>query len=143
MLRRDQSADHRLLPDRETDTMPQLQGERRLLAGEAEFLRPRECLGDLSRRGARLHPADRIVEVITAASIGVDQCLRGASNRKRAVVAGPISVVSVQDIEEHRITRSHHAVAVDVRMRMRPLTRYGVYPFDVFRAEVIKGLGDE
>src|SRR5207245_9038563 len=104
MLRRDQSADHRLLPDRETDTMPQLQGERGLLVREAEFLCPRECLGDLSRRGARLHPADRIVEVITAASIGVDQCLRGASNRKSAVVAGPISVLSEQGIDEYRFS---------------------------------------
>src|SRR5437773_4379351 len=84
MLRRDQSADHRLLPDRETDTVPKLQGERRLLVGEAEFLRPRKCLCYLSRRGAGLHPADGIVEVVAAASIGVDQCLRRASNRTRA-----------------------------------------------------------
>src|SRR5207245_5972837 len=143
MLGCNQPADYRLLPDRETDTVPQLKRERRLLVGEAEFLRPRKCLGDLSRRGAGRHPADGIVEVITAASIGVDQCRRRASNRKRAVVAGAVSVVGVQDIEEHRITRSHHAVAVDVRMGMGPLTRDGVDPFDVFRAWVMWGLGEQ
>src|SRR5438309_11219230 len=90
MLGCNQPADYRLLPDRETDTVPQLKRERRLRVGEAAFLRPRACPGDLSRRGAGRHPADGIVEGTTAATISGDQCRRRASSTQRAVTAGAV-----------------------------------------------------
>ena len=38
MVERDQPAEDRLLPDRQADAVPVLQGERGLLVGEAELL---------------------------------------------------------------------------------------------------------
>jgi len=106
VLRGDQPADDRLLPDREPDAMSQLQGEGCLLVRKSELLRAREGISDLSGGGPGLYAADGVIEVIAATGIGVDQRLRSAADGERAVVAGAIAVVGVQDVEEDGITRS-------------------------------------
>src|SRR4051794_36000178 len=64
VLDRDEPAEDRLLPDRQPDAVAELEGERRLLVGEAELLGLGPDLDDLARRGARADARDRGVEVV-------------------------------------------------------------------------------
>ena len=49
----------------------------------------------------------------------------------------------MEDVEEHRVARTHHAIAVEMWMRVSPLARDGVHTFNVLRAKVVQGLGDQ
>ena len=49
---------------------------------------------------------DRGVEVVAAALVGVDERARRAADRERAVVAGAVAHVAVQDVEVGRVARA-------------------------------------
>ena len=68
---------------------------------------------------------------------------RGAADLERAVVAGSITQVAVQDVEERRVTGADQPVALDVRVGRAAFAGDGVDPLDVLRPEIEQGLGDE
>ncbi len=98
---------------------------------------------DVGRRGARLHQRDRLVDVLAAAGVGVPLRDRCAPDGERAVVAGSVAVVAVQDVEERRVARAHSRSRVDVRVRGAAFAGDGVDALDVLTAEVVEDLADE
>src|SRR5207249_3645233 len=121
MVERDQAAEDWLLPDREPDAVPVLERERRLLVREAELLGTWPELDDLGRRHARSHPVDRDVEVVAAAPVRIYLSGRRAADRERPVVARPVAVEAVDDVEVRRVAGAQHAVGKRVRMRAAAL----------------------
>ena len=122
---------------------PILQRERRFLVGEAELLRLRPHSTHFRRRAAGPDRADRRVEIVAAALVGVDQRWRRRADREGAVVAGAVAHVGVQDVVVHRIARTQHAVGEHVRVRAAALARDRVDAFDVLRAEIVEHFADE
>src|SRR5579884_1624405 len=139
----DEAREDRLLPDRETDAVSVLERERGLLVREAELLRPREHLDDLGGRHARPDHRDRLVEVVAAARVGIDERARRRADRERAVVARAVAVVGVEDVEVRGVARAQHPVGEDVRVRRAALARDRVHAFDVLRAELEEHLVHE
>ena len=92
---------------------------------------------------ARLHQGDGLVHVVAAADVGVAHGRRRAADREAAVVAGPVAVVAVQDVEEGRVAGAQDAVGVDVGVGRAALPGDGVDPLDVLGAEVVEDLGDQ
>ncbi len=84
-----------------------------------------------------------MVEDVAAALVRVDEAARGAPDRERAVVAGAVAVVRVEDVEVGGVARSQHAVGEDVRVRAAPLAGDRVDPLDVLGAELEEPLADE
>ena len=143
MVERDEAAEDGLFPDGEPDAVAELQREGRFLVGEAELLRLGPGLHDV--RGGDPGP-DQVnggVQVVAAPRVGVDHGRRRAADGEGAVVAGPVAVVAVQDVEVRRVARAQRAIGVDVRVGAAPLPRDGVDAFDVLRAEVVEDLGHE
>ena len=123
--------------------MAELQGEGGFLVRKPELLRARKGLGHLPGRRPRPHAADGVIEVVAAALVRVDQPRGGAADGEGPVIAGAIAVVGVEDVEEDRVARAHHPIAIDMWMRMGALARNGVHALNVLGAEVIQGLGDQ
>src|SRR5579862_5455662 len=103
MVERHEAADDRLLPDRQADSVPILQSEGRLFIRESEVgcLRPHRR--DFRRRPPGTHQLDGRVEILTAALVGIDHCVRRISDREAAVVAGAVSHVGMEDVVIHGI----------------------------------------
>ena len=123
--------------------MPELEREGRLLVREPELLRPRPHARHLGGGHAGPHERDRAVEQVAAAAVGVDLGPRGAAHRERAVVAGAVAHVAVEDVEVGRVAGTQDAVRVDVRVRVRALAGDRVHALDVLRAQVVEHLGDQ
>src|SRR5476649_2736982 len=100
MVEGDQPAEDWLLPDRQPDPVAVLESERRLLVGEPELLRRRPDRDDVGARGTGAYERDGLVHVLAAADICVALGDRGTPDGEGAVVAGAISHIAVQDIEE-------------------------------------------
>ena len=83
--------------------MPVLQAEGGGLVGEAELPGPRPQGDYVGRGGARLDQRDGLVHVLPAADIGVALCPGRAADRERPVVARPVAVIAVQNVEERRV----------------------------------------
>src|SRR5437016_1970309 len=132
MVERNQPAQDRLLPDRETDAVPVLEREGGLLVGEAEFIRFRPELDDLIRRDAGPRPVDGNVEVVATALVGIDLRGRSAPNRERPVVTGAVAVEAVDDVEVSRITGAEDAIREVVWVWAATLTGDGVDALDEF-----------
>ena len=107
---------------REPASVTELQRERGLFVGKPEF----GCGGpqrrDLRGRHARLDHVDGNVEQLAAPFIGIDQRRRRAADRERAVVARPVPVVAVDDVEVGGIARPQRPIRIDVRVRVGPLS---------------------
>ena len=69
--------------------------------------------------------------------------MTGGSDGESAVVAGPVALVAVQDVEEGGVSWADQAVGVDVRVWGAPFSGDRVDPFDVLRAEVVENLRDQ
>ena len=123
--------------------MAVLQGERGHLVGEAELLGARPQRDNVGGRHARPHDRDRLVHVLAAADIGITLRAGRAADRERAVVAGPVAQMAVQDVEERRIPRADQPVGVDVRMRGAALAGDRVHTLHVLAAQVIQHLADQ
>ena len=76
VVERDQPAEDGLLPDGQAHAVPVLQGERRLLVGEAELLGAGPHRHDVGGGGAGLHQRDR-----------AGPCTPGSARRRRAAPA--------------------------------------------------------
>ena len=61
---------------------------------------PRPHRDDVGGGRPRLHQGDGLVHVVAAADVGVAHGRGRAADREAAVVAGPVAVVAVQDVEE-------------------------------------------
>ena len=96
-----------------------------------------------SVRDAGADLRDRRVEDVAAALVGVDERRRRAADRERAVVAGAVAHVGVEDVEVGRVAGTQHAVGVDVRVRRAALAGDRVDALDVLGAEVVEHLADE
>jgi hypothetical protein len=61
-----------------------------------------------------------------------------SSDHEAAVVAGPVAVVGVHDVEERLLPRPDHAVGEVVRVRVAPLARDRVDRLHVVRAHLVE-----
>ena len=75
--------------------------------------------------------------------VGIDQSRSSGADRKGPVVAGPVAVHGVEDVEIGRVAGSQHPIRVDVGVGIGSLTGDGVYPLDMLRAEVVEDLGHQ
>ena len=143
MIQRHQAAEDRLLPDRQPDAVAVLEGEGGHLVGKAELLRPRPQRDDVGGGGTRPDQRDGLVHVLAAADVGVALGAGRAGHREGAVVAGPVAQVTVQDVEEGRITGPDQPVGVHVRVRRAALAGDRVDPLHVLAAQVVEDLADQ
>ncbi len=142
MVEGDQAAEDGFLPYGESHAVPVLQGERGRLVWETELLGPRPDRDDVRRRGTGLDQGDRMIHVFAAACVRIALGHRRAADGERAVVAGAIAQMAVEDVEEGRVAGPDEPVAVDVRVRRAPFAGDGVDALDVLAAEVVEGLAD-
>src|SRR5215472_11935433 len=143
MVERDQAAEDRLLPVRQATAVPELKGESCLLVREAELARIRPYGRHLPRGHPGADHGDRLVEHVATAFVGVDERRRSAADGERPVVAGPVAVEAVDDVEVSRVARSQVAVGVDVGMGVGTLPGDGVDALHELRAHVVEDLGDQ
>ena len=142
IIERNQAAEDRFLPDRQTDAVAVLQRKSGFFIGEAELLRLGPELDHVGRGDARFDDADRRVHVVAATFVGVDHRRRGAADCECSVIAGAIAIVAVQNIEERRIAGTQHAVGVDMRMRAATLAGNRIDAFDMLGAEIVQHFAD-
>ena len=117
VVQRHQSAENGLFPDGQPDPVPVLQSEGGQFVRETKLRSFGPHLDDVSRCGSGFYPGDGLVDERPAALVGVTLGDTGAAYGKRAVVAGPVAVERVQDVEEGRVARAKDAVAVNMGMR--------------------------
>src|ERR1017187_10203509 len=86
MFEGNQTADHRLLPDGESDAMSVLQRERGFFVREAKILSLRPHSGNLCRSSSRTHQLDGGIEIVAASFVGIDHGVRSAADGEAAVV---------------------------------------------------------
>ena len=84
-----------------------------------------------------------MVEDVAAALVGVHERARGRADGERAVVARPIAVEGVEDVEVRRVAGAQHPVGEHVRVRAAALARDRVHALDVLRAELEQHLVHE
>src|ERR1035441_9591181 len=94
----------------QSEPVAELQTEGRHLVGEAKVRRggPRE--GDLVGTDAGLHQVDSRVHPLAGPGVGIALGRGGTADRHRAVVAGPIAVVGVNDVKERLLAGANDAV---------------------------------
>ena len=130
----------------EPKTMSELETERRHLAREPEVLGLGPHGSDAIGRYAGLDQLDRLVEPLAALLIGVALYRRRAADVERAVIAGAVPLVGLQDVEEGLIAWPEHPVGEIVGVWVAALARDCVYRLDVVRAHLVEelvGLGDD
>src|SRR5580700_7495743 len=138
MLKRDQTANHRLLPNRETNSVSELQRECRFLVRETEFLSCRPDCGNFRGRAAWLNKRDSRVKILATPLVCIYHRVRGVPDRKAPVVTGPVAHVGMQDVVVNWIARAKHAIGKNVRVRAAALTRNRIHSFNIFGAEVVE-----
>src|ERR1700747_796160 len=143
MLKGNEAADHRLLPDGESDAMAILQGETRFLVGETELLGFGPYGGDFGGGATRPHQFDGSVQVITASLVRIDHGMGCVGDRETPVITGAVSHIGMQDVVINWVARAEHAVGEDVRMGIAALAGNRVDGFDVLRAKIIQNLADQ
>ena len=84
-----------------------------------------------------------MIEDVAAALVRVDQCARGGADRERAVVAGSVAVVRMQDVEVGGVAGPQHPVGEDVRVGRAALARDRVHALDMLGAKLEQHLVDE
>src|SRR5437868_4160811 len=138
MLQRNQPADDRLLPDRQSDAVSELKRERRLFVRKPKLLRLRPHGSDFRRRSSRPYKLNRRIQIFPAALVRIAHRVRRVANREAPVVARAISHVGMQNVVVNRIARPQHAVGKHMRMGAAPLSRNGVHGLHKFRAHVVQ-----
>ena len=86
--------------------MPELQAEGRKLIRESEALRRRPDFRNDIGADARLDQRDRLVEPFAALLIGVMLRRRRATEVECSIVAGPVTLVAVQNVEKRLVARA-------------------------------------
>src|SRR6266566_7284609 len=99
MIKRNQPAEDRLLPDSQAHAMTVLECEGSFFVRETKFLCLRPQFHNFSSCDSRLNRIDGNVQDIATVLIGIHHRLRGAPNGKRAVIAGAIAIITMQDIK--------------------------------------------
>ena len=84
----------------------------------------------------RLHEVDRGVHPLARALERVALRRGRAADDERAVVAGPVAVEDVDDVEVRLVARADQPVGEDVRVRAAPLARDRVDRLDELRAHL-------
>src|SRR5512140_1519916 len=113
MVEGDQTTEDRFLPDGETHPVAVLKGECVLLVRKTELLGLRPELDDVGRGDARTDDTDSRIQVVSAPLVGVYHGPRRAADREGAIVAGPVPVEALQDVEVRRVTGPQHPIRVD------------------------------
>ncbi len=125
------------------EAVPELQAEGGLLVGQPDVLRGRPEPGHLVGGHPGLDGADRGVDPLPRPGVGVPLGLAGPADAERAVVAGPVPVEGVHDVEERLLARPDHAVGEVVRMRVAPLAGHRVDGLHVVGAHVVEPLAGQ
>src|SRR5438874_1094853 len=79
----------------------------------------------------------------TSCSAGKSVRSCGPSDVERPVVARPVAVERVDDVEKSLVPRTHHPVGEDVGVRAAPLARDGVHALDIVGAHRVQTLVDQ
>src|SRR5580700_1072119 len=143
MLERYQAADHRLLPNGESDAVAILQRETGFFIGEAEFFSLRPDRGDLRRGAAGTHQFDRGIEIFAATFVSIHHRVRSIAHGEAAVIARAIAHVGMQNVVVDGVARPQHAIGKHMRMRIAAFARNRIHRFNIFRAEIVEHLTDE
>ena len=121
LLHRVQPGDDRPLVQPEPEAVRELQAERLHLAAEAEVLGLGQQRGDLVGADAGLDAVDPAVHPLARLRVGVALRRGRAADREGAVVAGPVAVEGVDDVEERLVAGADEPVGEVVRVRVAPL----------------------
>ena len=132
MLKGNQAADDRLLPDRKADAVAILQREAGFFVGEPELFGFRPDCGNLGRGAAGANQFDGGIKILAAAFVGIDHGVRRVADRETAVVAGAVSHVGMQNVVVDGIAGTQNAIREHMRMRIAAFSGNGVYCFHVF-----------
>ena len=121
--------------------MRELQAEGSEFVLEAEVLRPRQDAGD----GASVETPGLMAAIAVsihsrACFIGVVLALGRAADSEGAVVAGPVAVEGVDDVEEGLVAGPDDAVGEVVRVRVASLARDRVDRLHLVTAELVQSL---
>src|SRR5512146_2469 len=146
LLERVQPADERTLVQREAEAVRELQAECGKFALEAELLRLGQSLGDLVAAGSGLDQGHRAVHPFARLGVGVALRRGGASDVEGAVVAGPVTGVGLDDVEEGLVAGADDAIGEVVRMGAAALAADRVDRLDVVRTKLVEhaiGFRDE
>ena len=120
--------------------MGELQPERLHLAAEAELLGLRQQRRDLVGAHAGLDAGQPAVHPLAGLRVGVPLRRGRAAHRERAVVAGPVAVERVDDVEERLVAGADEPVGEVVRVRVAPLTGDRVDRLDLVGAHLVEAL---
>src|SRR3990172_12262308 len=123
MIEGHETAENWFLPDRQADAVAVLESEGGFFVGEAEFFRLGPEFDHVRRGNSRLDDADGGVHVVAATLVGIIHRRGGAADGESPVVAGPVTVVAVKNVEERRIARTQDPVGINMRMRAAVLAR--------------------
>src|SRR3954453_19381874 len=146
LLHRVQPADDRPLVQTEPEAVGELQAERLHLAAEAEPLGLRQQGGDRVGADAGPDPLDPAVHPLARLAVGIALRRGRAADRERAVVAGPVAVERVDDVEERLVARPDQPVGEVVRVGVAALAGDRVDRLHLVRAQLIEalvGVGDD
>ena len=141
-----QPRDHRRLVEADADARGRTGARRRRARRAARSPSPRPDRGDLIGRHARPDERDRVVQPFAAAPVCVELRRRRVADVERAVVARPVAVEGMDDVEEGLVARAQQPVGERVRVRVAAVARDGVDRLDVLRSEVeqrLHRLGDD
>ena len=105
----------------DADTVAELEPERVHLVDEAELLGLGPDRGDLVGGGARLDQVDGRVHPLPRPLERVALGRGGPADHERAVVAGAVAAVDVDDVEVGLVARADQPVGEHVGMRAAPL----------------------
>src|SRR6202000_797976 len=122
------------------EAVRELQAERRELAVEAEVLGARQRQRDRVGGYARLDGVEGRVHPLTGPPVGVLPGRRGPDDAERAVVARPVAVERVDDVEERLVAGADEAVGEVVRVRVAALARDRVHGLDLVGAHLVEPL---
>src|SRR5438067_12979120 len=99
MVQRVEPADHRAFSVAEADAVPELEEVGLALVLETDLLRGRPDLADVGGRHARLRDLDRLLEPGPGLVVDLLLDLAGSAHIERAVVAGPVAVEALHDVD--------------------------------------------
>src|SRR5439155_4854688 len=134
---------HWLLPDGEADAVSVLQSEASYYDGEAEFYGIGPDGSNFRCGTAGAHELDCRVEVIAAAFVGIDHCVRTVADSEAAVIASAVAHVGMQNVVIDGVARAQHAVGKNMRMRIATLARNRVDCFHILGSEIVQDFTDQ
>ena len=133
-----EAADDRPLVQRQPQAVAKLQAKRLHLAVEAEVLGFGPGPGDHVGRDAGLDHVDAGIDPLARLLVGVALALGGAADAEGPVVAGPVAVVGLDDVEEGLVAGTDQPIGEHVRMRAATLAGDSVDCLNIVRAHVVE-----